>query len=99
MVCRPAGTATVGPVGWPSSSTATLGGSAASLTAASVSVTTLIVDVRNDLSPALATSTVRPATRLSCNVRKGNGSTAEPIRQTSSLYRPGDRSRSGSTPR
>ena len=36
---------------------------------------------------------------LAPNAREGNGSTAGPIRQMSSVYRPGDRSRSGSKPR
>ena len=99
MVCRPTGTATIGPAGWPSSCTVVFGGSASSLICASVSVATLIVDAGNDASPALATSTVIPATRVRCSARKGNGSTADPIRQTSSVYSPGDRSRPGSKPR
>ena len=51
MACRPTGTATVGPVGSPSSSTVVSGGSAASLICASVSVTTLIVEVRQRRKP------------------------------------------------
>ena len=69
MVWRPTGTGTVEPAGWPSSCTVASGGSAASLICAGVSVVMLIVDAGNDASPALATSTARPATRVSCSVR------------------------------
>ena len=69
------------------------------MTCASVSVTTLIVDVFNEASPALAISTVRPATWLRFSASDGNGSTGCPIRQSSSVYSPGERSRSGSNPR
>ena len=88
MVCRPTGTTTVGPAAWPSSCTVVLGGSATSLMRAGVSVATLMVDEDNDASPALATSTVRLATRVSCSARKGIGSTADPIREVVPVGRP-----------
>src|SRR5215207_562895 len=85
IMCRPTGTCTRDPVGSPSSKTATSGGSAVSLICTKVSVDTLIVDTSNDASPALATSTVRPATPLRFSVKNGIGSTEGPVRQSSSV--------------
>jgi hypothetical protein len=69
MVWRPTGTDTIGPTGWPSSSTLALGGSMARPIFAGVLAEMFIVDAGKDASLALATSTARPATRVSGSVR------------------------------
>ena len=74
MRCRPGGTATFGPVGFPSMHTVTSGGSEARVTCASVSAATAIVggceaEGGKEVRPARAMSTVRAATPANVNVR------------------------------
>lgn len=88
MRCRPGGTATVGPLGAPSSCTFTAGGRAPSVICTAASVATAVVDDGNEASPVRPMSTVRLATPVRCSVRCGSASAGGPSRQTSSAYKP-----------